>query len=539
MTAFSVFAMFLFLIAAQNIFGQAKCLSDEEAKKAIEITNTAENTAENPVLRQQLLDRQTERREIEQKITDDWDKNKNLIPAANELNRKNLRWLCGVVKQSGWVRKEAVGADAAAAALSFLQGGQDVTLQREIFPVVAAAAKKGYVGNSFIAGLIDSIRVGEGAPQIFGTQTTIRDELFYLYPLLNDAKTDEWRKLYNLPPLADFMKYLQYQFGMPVIKSPRLPIPPQIKEQTQKSSTAAVAGLPPNLDAEEVVKVESNLVNLNVRVSAADAATANGSNLQKSDFQLFADGKPQDISFFSAADTPFDLVLLLDLSGSTAGKQDLIRKSTARFIEAARPSDRIAIVSFTDEPKIISDLTDDKAALLKRVKKIKDYGGSGVWLAMRFAFDKIIKPESQGRRSAIVIMSDGVDSSLMPQRVMPASYPNFSDLLETVRNSDTTVIPIYLDTEGDAAYSEHKSYAVARRTLSMLAEENGGQMYYAKRAADLDGVYENVIGDLGRIYSLGYEPSEINRDGTWHSLSVKIPNHPNLSVHTKTGFYAK
>ena len=538
-TAFSVFAVFLFLIVAQSVFGQAKCLSDEESKKAVEMTDTAENIADNPVLRQQILARQTERREIEQKITDDWEKNKNLIPAANELNRKNLLWLCQIVKQNGWVRKEAVGADGAGAALSFLQGGQDVTLQREIFPVVAAAAKKGYVGNNFIAGLIDGIRVGEGVPQIFGTQTTLRDELFYLYPLLNDAKVDEWRKLYDLPPLADFMKYLQYQFGIPVIKSPRLPIPPQLKEQTQKSSTVA-AGLPPNLDAEEVVKVESNLVNLNVRVSAVDAATtADGSSLQKSDFQLFADGKPQEISFFSAADTPFDLVLLLDLSGSTAGKQDLIRKSTERFIEAARPSDRIAIITFTDEPKIISDLTGDKAALLKRVKKIKDYGGSGVWLAMQFAFDKIIKPESQGRRSAIVMMSDGVDSSLMPQRVMPASYPNFSGLLETVRNSDATVIPIYLDTEGDAAYSEHKSYAVARRTLSMLAEESGGQMYYAKRAADLDGVYENVIGDLGRVYSLGYEPSEINRDGAWHSLNVKIPNHPNLSVHTKTGFYAK
>ncbi|MGI8469829.1 MAG: VWA domain-containing protein [Pyrinomonadaceae bacterium] len=534
----SFLAVFSFLIAVPTIFGQAKCLSDEEAKKAVEITNTAQNVTENYALRQELLDMQAARQKLEQKITGNWQENQKLIPEANELNRKNLLRLCEIVKQNGWVRKELVGEDGTQAALSFLQGSQNFEILREIFPVVAAAAKKGYVGNNYVAALVDSIRVGAGLPQIFGTQTAVRDELFYLYPLVNDAKVDEWRKLYNLSPLSQFMKFLQFEYGMPVIKSPRLP---QIKEQPQKSAqTVAKAGLPPDLNTEEVVKVESSLVNLNVRVSSNDAA-ADNLNLQKSDFALYADGKPQEISFFSAADAPFDLILLLDLSGSTAGKQGLIRKSTRQFIEAARPSDRIAIVTFTDEAKIISDLTDNKTELLKRVKKIDDDGGSGVWGALQFAFDKIVKPESAGRRSAIVMMTDGVDTSLLPQqyRILPDSYPNFSDVLETVRNSDTTIIPIYLDTETLSDASVKKSYSVARKTLSMLAEESGGEMYYANKVSDLNGVYEKVIDDLGKVYSLGYEPSEISRDGAWHSLSVKIPNHPNLSVRAKTGFYAK
>ncbi|MGI8554931.1 MAG: VWA domain-containing protein [Pyrinomonadaceae bacterium] len=538
--------VFLLLIISCQTFGQAKCLTDEEAKKAVEITNSSANVSENPALRQELLDMQAEYHKIEQKITDNFDKNKNLIPAAYELNKKNLLRLCEIVKQNGWVRKEAVGEDGAAAALSFLEGGQDVKLQLEIFPVVAAAAKKGYVGNNFMASLIDSIRVGENLPQIFGTQTKIKDELFYLYPLANDAKVDEWRKLYGLPPLASFMKYLQFQYGIPVIKSPRLPTPPQFKEKSKESAAVnAKTGLPSDLEKDDVVKVESNLVNLNVKVYSNDAAAADF-NLQKNDFALFADGKQQEISFSSAAQTPFDLILVLDLSGSTSDKQDLIRKSTRRFIEAARPGDRVAIVTFTDEPRIISDLTSNKDELLKSVKKIKDRGGSGVWLALQFAIDKIVKPESQGRRSAIVMMTDGVDTSLLPKYLVNGisptyddSYPNFSDVLETVRNNDTTIIPIYLDTETGNEPEVKRAYREARRTLSMLAEESGGQGYYAEKASDLNGVYEKVINDLGTVYSLGYEPPEVTRDGAWHSLSVKILNHPNLNVRTKTGFYAK
>lgn len=536
--AFSA-AAFCLLFFPSAFFGQERCLSKEESEKAVALTRAEENFTVNAALRQKLLEMQAAREELERKITEDWEKNQKLIPELNTLNKKNLLRLCEMVKEKGWLRKELVGEDGMEAALTFLLGSQKVEFQIEIFPVVAAAVKKGQVGNSYLAGLVDSIRVGRGLPQIFGTQTKVKNELFYLYPLVSGEKVDEWRKMYNLPPLSTFIKYLQYRYGMPVIKIPRLPPAPALKEETSpQNSAAAKAESLLDLESDEVIKVESKLVNINVRVSSNDPAAANV-NLQKSDFALYADGKPQEISFFSTRETPFDLVLLLDLSGSTADKKNLIRKSTRRFIEAARPNDRIAIVTFTDEPKIVSDLTSDKTELLKSVKQIDDLGGSGVWRALEFAYQKIIKPENQGRRSAVIIMTDGVDTSLLPNRRMPDSYPNFSDVLETVRTGDTTVIPIYLDTENDSPNNFYKSYSVARRTLSLLAEESGGQVYTAKKVKDLNGVYEEVINDLGKIYSLGYEPTDIKADGAWHNLTVKIPDYPNLTVYAKKGFYAK
>lgn len=534
--------VFTLLIACRQSFAQSVgCLTADEARKAVSLTNAAPTIGENKALRLELLNRQTARQKIDQKIIDDPAKNQNLIPLAYETGEKDLRRVCEIVRQYGWVRKEAVGEDGAAAALFLIKNNKAVNLQREIFPVVAAAAKKGEVGNGQIAALIDIIRAGSGLSQIFGTQTSIRDGIFYLYPLQNDAKVDERRKLYDLPPLADFIKYLQSKYQTVVLKSPA-PVAPPSKEKPRAASpaeTGAVAADPlADLEKEETVRVESSLVNLNVRIESVGPATA-VAPLQKNDFVVYEDGKPQEISFFSATDAPFDLILLLDLSGSTADKQDLIRKSTRRFIEAARSVDRIAIVTFTDEAKIVHDLTSNRADLLKSIKKIDDRGGSAVWGSLRFVYEKIVEPHSGNRRTAILLMTDGVDSSLIQGLPPLPSYPTFTDLLETVRSNDTTIIPIYLDTAAQANSSDRKAYQTARKTLEMLADETGGQVHYAKKVNDLTGVYEKIINSLSSVYSLAYEPPGDAPRGSFRRLSVKLPNHANLSARHKQGYYAK
>lgn len=529
------------LIFCRHAFGQPECLTAEESQKAVNLLNLPQNAAENKALRIEILNMKESRQKLEQKIIDNFKENQKLIPATNELGEKHLLRLCEIVKQYGWVSKEMIGEEGAAAALLLIKANQSFEFQRQIFPVVVAAAKKGYVGNQEVAWLIDSIRTGAGLPQIFGTQTKIRNDVFYLYPLQNEAKVDEYRKLYNLPPIRDYIKFLQSKYQTVVLKSLPPPVSPQPKEKKPISSdTNAVAANPlADLETNEVIKIESNLVSLNVRVSSNDLTTTTNFTLQKDDFAVFEDGKKQEISFFSTSDTPFDLILLLDLSGSTADKQDLIRKSTRRFIEAARPSDRIAIVTFTDEAKIISGLTQNREELLKSIKKIEDRGGSAVWGSLQFAYDKIVKTQSNNRRTAVLIMTDGVDSSLLQGSFLPPSYPTFTDLLETVRNNNTTIFPIYLDTVAQSDSFERKAYRTARQTLDMLAEESGGQMYHAKKVNDLNGIYQKIINDLGKVYSLGYEPSADVLPGSFHHLTVRLPNHPNLNVRAKQGYYAK
>ena len=99
----------------------------------------------------------------------------------------------------------------------------------------------------------------------------------------------------------------------------------------QSVSATAQAQAP---DSTDTIRIDSDLVNLNVSV-LSKTPVQGVAPLQQKEFAVFENGAPQEISFFASAEAPFDLVLLLDLSGSTAKKIDLIRKSSKRFVEAA------------------------------------------------------------------------------------------------------------------------------------------------------------------------------------------------------------
>jgi VWFA-related protein len=101
-------------------------------------------------------------------------------------------------------------------------------------------------------------------------------------------------------------------------------------------------------------------------------------------------------------------------------------------------------------------------------------------------------------------------------------------------------VPIYLDTEENYGNPYIKEeYENARRTLNLLADESGGTYYRARKLSDLNGVYEQVINDLGKVYSLGYKPTNATRDRTWRWVKVSIANRADLVARTRPGYYAQ
>ena len=269
-------------------------------------------------------------------------------------------------------------------------------------------------------------------------------------------------------------------------------------------------------------------------------AGQNNPPLRQTDFAVYEDGVRQDISFFASAESPFDLVLLLDLSASTADKIGLIKKSAVRFVDAARPNDRIAIVTFTAEVQVIATLTSDRLALKKNIERMeKPRGGTNFWDAMRFVLEHLLgQSRAEHRRSAVVVMTDGVDNALV-EIFGVGSRTTFEELMEIVRRSDSIILPIYLDTEKEANphINPTGAYATARRQLAMLAEESGNQVYRARKVKDLEGVYEQVIRDLSTVYSIGYRPTNTARNGSWRNVSVQLAGHSDLAVKTRRGYY--
>jgi VWFA-related protein len=300
------------------------------------------------------------------------------------------------------------------------------------------------------------------------------------------------------------------------------------------------AGIATTQDPPDTVRINSDLVDLRVSVLGFAPNTA-VPLLEEKDFLVLEDGVPQDISFFAAADAPFDLVLLLDLSGSSKKNLKMIRNSAKRFVDAARDVDRIALVTFTNQPALYSSFTLDRRKLKKNIDEMDDaYGGTNFWDAMDYVLKDLIPQAGGPRRSAIVVMTDGVDNAL-PEVPGEGSSVPFEALIEKIRNSETIVFPIYLDTEKENGkfHGPAAAYAQAREQLGMIAHVCGTPMYRAAQLTDLEAVYAQVVRDLSTVYSIGYRPTNKTLDGKWRAVEVFLMKRTDLFARTKRGYYAK
>ena len=306
-------------------------------------------------------------------------------------------------------------------------------------------------------------------------------------------------------------------------------------ETAGEAPTAAAAK---NEDEDSIV-LNSAVVNLNVSVT--DRSGLSLANLKKEDFEIYENNERQAVEFFAPTTSPFNLVLLLDLSGSIKDKLDVVKAAALRFIEVIGPQDKVAVLTFTHEVRVVSQLTANRDLLRKRIKEIeRPEGGTAFYDAMWWAMLDTLRG-TKGQRNAIVVMTDGVDSSL--DRYNPAeTRVTFPQLARKLEESDVIVFPIYLDTEYEEVFQRgngtSESYAVARTQLEKIAELSGGQYFRAEQAKDLSGVYKKVAAALRTLYSVGYYPTNSERDGTYRRVRVGVARS-NAAVRAKKGYYAK
>ena len=530
------------LLACVSVATKAQsCVTPDDVKQMLARVGSPPPSKPDKKLKEELLKMANKQRELLLQVVDNDQTKKSDREKLHKLYQEHTEKLCEILKLHGWPTSALVDREGVVAAFQLLKNGGTYELQRDLLPLIVAVIKKDPSQKSEFAGLYDRLRVSAGMKQLFGTQAVSLGGFLILYPVEDQAKLDARRTEYGLPSIDLYIRELERTYGKPLVKA-RQPPSSQLTKQLTDSLTKAIDSAqldPTEVDPGDVIKTETNLVSLNVSVFNNKLKTFVGS-LTKEDFRVLENNEEQAVTYFASTAVPFDLVLLVDLSGSTKDKRDLIKQSTLRFIEAARPSDRLAIVTFSDMANVVSPLTLDRAELVKSVAKMEGQGGSHVWDAVKFALDSVIGPKTLERRRAVVLMSDGVDGALMRMGPLRGSKTTFADLLEQVRQIDTLIVPIYLDTEenyGSALMKEE--YENARRTLNLLAEESGGSYYHAKKISDLNGVYEQVINDLGKVYSLGYKPTNTTRDGSWRWVNVSIVNRADLTARTRPGYYAQ
>lgn len=306
------------------------------------------------------------------------------------------------------------------------------------------------------------------------------------------------------------------------------------------AGTPAERGTNEELSEGDVIRVDSQLVTLNI--SVIDRSTNRGLiGLGQSDFKLFEDGDEQRIVQFESSSAPFDLVLLIDLSGSTKDVVKLIRTAALRFVEAARPADRIGVITFAGEAKVISQLTADRELLRQRIESIDTArGDTKLYDATNFAMEDVLKESKKSRRSAIVLMSDGLDGTIPGVSGQQGSRTTYPEILRNIQEFDGVLYTLWLNTEYQAMSpldTQPEAFDAGHERMKQMADAGGGVFYEVEKLTDLAGAYEQVVADLGTMYSLAYRPKNNTRDGKWRAIKIGV-NKTNAVPRGKRGYYA-
>ena len=294
------------------------------------------------------------------------------------------------------------------------------------------------------------------------------------------------------------------------------------------------------LDEGDIIRVDSQLVTLNM--SVVDRGTRRGlQGLIREDFKLFEDGEEQKIVQFDSSSAPFDMILVMDLSGSTKEVVKLIREAALHFVDAARPSDRIGVITFAADPKVVSGLTADRELLRQRINTIDtDRGDTRLYDATAFAMNEISRDAKKARRSAIILMSDGLDGTIPGVSGQYGSQMSYQEALRNIQEFDGVLYTLCLDTFYVAMNprdTQPEAFDLAYDRMKEMADAGGGTFYEVKRLTDLAGAYEQVVADLGTVYSLAYKPSNKTRDGKWRAIKIGV-NRSNAVARGKRGYYA-
>lgn len=292
--------------------------------------------------------------------------------------------------------------------------------------------------------------------------------------------------------------------------------------------------------SEPLVKLETRLVNLNVKVT--DKLGKPLPALNKADFQILEDNVPQEIAHFEPITAPLNIVLLLDLSGSTEKKMKIMKSAAKSFVDSLNPNDRIAVAGFTRRFMVVSNFTTDRKLLKDRIGDIKNrHSGTAYYDAMWAALD--LFDEANATRKAIVVITDGVDNSLEYRKDHDYDPKHsYQELVERIIEADVTIYPVYLDTEYETVVkrgmSNHDAYVAARKQVAEVAELTGSEMFRADRAEDLEGVYKQVAAELHSLYSVAYTPMEMRKDGKWRKIQISV-NREGAKARTRHGYFAK
>jgi VWFA-related protein len=307
---------------------------------------------------------------------------------------------------------------------------------------------------------------------------------------------------------------------------------------------------------DDVVKVNTALVQLNVGV--VDTQGHAVTNLSRNDFAVYEDGVLQPITDFEPTTTPFSLVLLLDMSGSTQTFRPTLKQAAYRFLDALAPEDRVAVIAFNDKIRPLADFTTDHRKIVRSIENAEGKGETHFYEALRFALEHLAKEGK--RRKAIVVLTDGIDTEMRKQdRNSAASAHTNEEAIASIKSDASPALNAVLgaaDRQGVTIYPlalpsgdpkllpfvdpvQMAIYGSARARMQTLADRTGGHLNDIKRLEDMGTLYAGIAADLRTLYTVFYSPKNTNAPaGRWRAIRIEV-SRPELIAHTRPGYFGR
>ncbi len=265
-------------------------------------------------------------------------------------------------------------------------------------------------------------------------------------------------------------------------------------------------------------------------------------NINKEDFEVTEDNKPQSLRYFSReTETPLTLGILVDTSPSQRRVLPIEQEQAKAFIQQVlRPKDMAFVLHFDEEVELLQDFTGDLRRLVRAIDQTTIGGGGGGVLpaplpgvpvggthlhdAVYLASNELMKNEVG--RKVLILLTDGEDQG---------SKVKLNDALEAAQKSDLLVYSIDIS---DRMYYMMRGMSYGgEAVLKKLSEETGGHVIRANRKTDLAQAFREIAEELRTQYLLGYTPTNSRHDGSFRRIRVRVRSG-DYKVLARRGYYA-
>jgi Ca-activated chloride channel family protein len=247
-------------------------------------------------------------------------------------------------------------------------------------------------------------------------------------------------------------------------------------------------------------------------------------NLDKTAFNVFEDGKQQNIVSFHHEDIPVAMGIVIDNSGSMREKRAKVNQAALNLVRSSNPQDEVFVVNFNDEYYLDQDFTNNLLRLKDALEKIDAKGGTALYEAV-VASAEHLKRNARLEKKVLFVVTDGEDN---------ASRETLEQAVKQLQEENGPQV-YAIGILGDEEHPKR-----AKRALDIIAQRTGGLAFFPKTLDDVDEISRQVAHDIRNQYTIGYKPTNPRGNGGFRQVRVdaKGKGHGKLVVRTKSGYYA-